>query len=701
MTSLEEKLRVWTAPRRGLPVRLPIEIERRDAVLGTEAPVTLGLAFGCLAANHPARGIQILDGAANDEQADQRLLAFDRPRVGVTGRLVLVLTRAEHESPWPESAPTGEHEAVNFALVSVERYARAGLQPQQADPAPVVPKESERLRRHAGSERDPGQPGAPRGGGHVRSSIIHRRSPVVSRNEWQGRHACGIRKEPQIVNVMDPILGLAINLPPRGSRDVLRALHAQLRAAILEGRLRPGLPLPATRALATALGVSRNTAVAAYDLLLSEGYLVARPGAGTYVADILPRLARSSASVDNSGADFRLAPFWRSPPAWPSASFGAPCRFDFRVGLPDKAAFPFQIWRRLSARALRALSRTQAAYAEPDGRPALRDAIAKHVSFVRAVAVQADDLVVTAGAQQAFDLLARILVTPGRTVVAVEDPGYPPLRAAFAAAGANLMAVPVDDEGLLVERLPAGTRVVCVTPSHQFPLGYAMSLSRRAALLDFAHAHGAVVIEDDYDGEFRYAGRPLDALQTLDRSGSVFYVGTFSKSLFPALRLGFVVVPPWARPALVAAKRLSDWHGPILAQDTLAAFIAEGHLARHIRKMRKIYGERRTTLIEAIARHCGDLLEPIPADSGLHLAATVAVPLRSTALVARAAEAGIGLYGLDRYAATEPTLNGLAFGYGMIEADRIDVAIGRLAELMRGRTVRATRKVAYRGEQKR
>ena len=479
---------------------------------------------------------------------------------------------------------------------------------------------------------------------------------------------------------MHPILELAITLPPKGSRELLRALHQQLRAAIFDGRLQPGLRLPATRVLAASLGVSRNTVIAAYDLLLSEGYAAVRPGSGAYVASMLPQPVDAIAASDR---DPRLAPIWRDIAATPGPARPASYRFDFRAGLPGTAAFPFPIWRRLSARALRGLSKAPSAYAEPEGRLSLREAIAKHISFARAVACRADDVVVTAGAQQAFDLLARILVIPGETVVALEDPGYPPLRAAFTASGAVIAAVPVDGEGLMVDRLPANARVICVTPSHQFPLGVAMPPRRRMALLEFAQSHGAVVIEDDYDGEFRFGGRPLDALRTLDRAGSAFYTGTFSKSLFPELRLGFVVAPPWARPALVRAKQLADWHSPVLAQDTLAAFIAEGHLARHIRKMRKIYGGRRAALLQALARHCGGLLEPIPAVAGLHLAAHLTAPIPVNDLVAKAVEAGIGVAPLDRVAATETSPRGLIFGYGMIEAEQIDEAIRRLAQAMK------------------
>jgi len=263
---------------------------------------------------------------------------------------------------------------------------------------------------------------------------------------------------------MDPVFEFPILLPPRDSRGLLRALHAQLRAAILDGRLKPGLRLPSTRRVAVAYGISRNTAVAAFDLLLSEGYLVTRRGSGAYVADALPQPVRRKVPPADAANDRRLNAFWRKPPAAFGDASAAPLRHDFRIGVPDVTRFPFDIWRRLSARALRALSRRRAAYAEPQGQPRLREAIARHVSFARAVACGSDDVIVTAGAQQAFDLIARILVTPGRTVVAIENPGYPPLRAAFAAAGAKLAPVRVDAQGLVVERLPHEARVVCVTP---------------------------------------------------------------------------------------------------------------------------------------------------------------------------------------------------------------------------------------------
>jgi GntR family transcriptional regulator/MocR family aminotransferase len=480
---------------------------------------------------------------------------------------------------------------------------------------------------------------------------------------------------------MEPVFGLPIRIPPRSSGERLRALHGQLRAAILAGRLQPGLRLPSTRSLADACGVARNTAMAAYDLLLSEGYLAARQGAGTYVADVLPDLKRRRAPRERrpSSSDRRLNDFWKSSAGSVDLPRPEPVRFDFRLGVPDIGRLPMDVWRRLSSRALRSYSKAPVGYDHSHGRPALREAIARYVSFTRAVACQADDITVTAGAQQAFDLIARILVTPGRTVVAVENPGYPPVRAALAAAGAKIVPVPVDEEGLVVERLPANAAVVCVTPSHQFPLGSAMSARRRAALLEFAHARDAVVIEDDYDAEFRFGERPLDALQTLDRTESVFYVGTFSKSLFPALRLGFAVAPPWARRALGAAKRCADSHSSPLVQEALAAFITEGHLARHVRRMRRIYGARRQVLLSGLREEFGRWLEPVPSVAGLHLAALAKGPVDMAALVESAREREVGVYSVDRFRVGKGGgAPGLVFGYGALDEKGIVAGLARL-----------------------
>ena len=480
---------------------------------------------------------------------------------------------------------------------------------------------------------------------------------------------------------MEPIFELPIFLPSKRSGGLLRSVHVQLRDGIVDGRLQPGLKLPPSRQLASMLGVSRNTVMAAYDLLVSEGYLVGCAGDGTYVTDIRRAPQRPSAPQHKDRPDRRIAPFWRKY-STPSAPAGAASfRYDFRTGYPDIKRFPFDIWRRLSGRAARALSQ-DSANDEPQGRVSLREAVAKHVSFARAVACKSDDIVIVNGTRDALNLIARVLVTPGETRVVVEDPVFPPLRNSFAAAGAQILPVPVDAEGLVVERLPVDARVICVSPSHQFPMGVPMSARRRAALLDFARTFNAVVVEDDYDSEFRIEGRPLDALQTLDRGEHVLYVGTFSKSLFPTIRIGFVAVPPWARNALVAAKSISDGYTAVHAQETLAAFIAEGHLARHVRKMRRLYAERHTVLLQALLHHCADVLQPLPANAGVHLAAELIVPRNGRRIAKAARSAGICVDSLERYGSLQGAPSGLAFGYGLIEAEDIEPGIRNLAQFI-------------------
>jgi GntR family transcriptional regulator/MocR family aminotransferase len=477
---------------------------------------------------------------------------------------------------------------------------------------------------------------------------------------------------------MEPLLPIGIHLPERGRRTLLHDLHRQLRSAIVEGRLRPGLRLPSTRSIAEGYGVSRNTAVAAYDLLLSEGYIVARRGSGTQVAVTLPKATSVPATGKaRSSKTQRVVPFWRSARTASNEDAPAAPGWAFRLGLPDAESFPVEVWRRLSIRASRSMRTAEGLETNLQGLAALREAIAGHVSFTRAVACAPEDIIVTAGAQQAFDLLARVLVVPRRTCVALEDPGYPPLRAAFEAACGKVVAVPVDHDGLIVDKLPRNADIVCVTPSHQFPLGCVLSAQRRAELLDFAQSRDGVIIEDDYDGEFRYTDRPLDALQTLDRQESVFYVGTFSKSLLPTLRLGYVVAPPWARAPLLAAKAVSEGSCCGLTQGILALLITGGHLARHVRKMQPIYGHRRQILLDTLHRDLSRWLEPMPSAAGLHVAAALKVPLNDKAVEAAALRQGIGVRALSAFSSRRGSPTGLAFGFGAISDS--DIAQGLVA----------------------
>lgn len=481
---------------------------------------------------------------------------------------------------------------------------------------------------------------------------------------------------------MEPLLGLPIDLSRRRSRPLLRSLHSQLRAAILDGRLKPGVRLPSTRTLALACRVSRNTTVAAYDLLLSEGYVAARRGSGTVVAQSLPQAAKDRSSASRRRYGRQLNPYWRGR-ALPVGDLPSPPpRYDFQVGVPHVAGFPYAIWRRLAGRVDRSLRDGRLQAAEPRGQPALRAAIAQHVSYSRAVACDPAAIVVTAGAQQAFDLLARVLTTPNRTTVALENPGYPPVGAAFAAQGARLAMIPVDGEGLLVERLPPQARVVCVTPSHQFPLGAVLSARRRTALIDWCAQRGSVVLEDDYDSEFRFADRPLDALQTLDRAQSVFYLGTFSKTLLPELRLGYIVAPRWALAALIAAKQIADGHCSALTQATVALLIREGHLARHVRRMQRLYAQRRAVLMEGLQSGCGQWLEILPSVAGLHVAARLRAGREEAQVLAQALAAGVGVKSLRGYYTAKPSAPGLIFGYGNIAEQDIVEGIKRLRSIL-------------------
>lgn len=500
-------------------------------------------------------------------------------------------------------------------------------------------------------------------------------------------------KAPGTGKSVEPILPLRLTLPARSSGLLVRSLHEQLRTAIRDGRLQPGLQLPPTRSLARALRIARNTALAAYHGLLSEGYLVARRGAGTFVADVRGRFIPSPPTRQLRGRA-ALSKRWLRPPAFFSPEQRS-YRYNFAVGTPDIASLPFETWARCARRATRGLRKADLIGGDTAGRAALRHAIAQHVSFARAIACEPNDIIVTAGAQQAFDLLARVLVTPRRTVVALEEPCYPPLRHVMQIAGARIATAPVDEEGLVVDRVSSDARIVCVTPSHQFPLGYPLSIARRAALLRFARKHRATVIEDDYDGEYHFGGGPLDALKTLDHDERVFYVGTFSKSLFPALRLGYIVAPSWARPALIAAKTLVDRHCSIEAQDTLAAFITEGHLARYVRKMTRIYAERRTALLTALARHCRALVLPMHCVAGLHISAELLVPTSAQHIVEGAERRGLKLQAVSRYASGKDPINAVALGYGAIGAHEIDAGISLFAEVARETDTRARERSAH------
>ena len=400
-----------------------------------------------------------------------------------------------------------------------------------------------------------------------------------------------------------------------GRKDLSGEIYRQVRRAIVHRRLRPGDRLPPSRELARELAVARGTVTAAYERLAAEGFVAFRQGAGTFVSELGAQAERDSSAHRSSGV---LQPrrIWQSI-SLPTA-FEKPARFDFRSGLGDASLFPETEWRRAVTRALRSSTTTAGVYESSAGRRDLRAAIVRYIGISRSVEASADDVVITNGTQQALDLVARVLLAPG-DAIAVEDPGYGPPRALFKALGLRVVGVPVDREGLIVDALPPGVRAVYVTPSHQYPLSVTLTMPRRHALLAWAEQNNAAIIEDDYDSEFRFGGRPLEPLQTLDANGRVVYVGSFSKSMLPTLRLGFLVTPPSLREALHKAKFVSDWHSPTLMQAALARFIDDGAFARHVRRMTAVYRVRHEMLTDALSRNFADLLELVPSTTGLHL----------------------------------------------------------------------------------
>ncbi len=482
-----------------------------------------------------------------------------------------------------------------------------------------------------------------------------------------------------------------------GGAPLHRQLYDQLRATILGGGLGPGDRLPSTRALARELGVARNTVLAAFDELLAEGYLVGAIGSGTFVSPVLPDALLGADGEPRATESKVLAP----APDLPTLSCrGAALaalsrprgggRRAFMPGLPAFEAFPFELWARLLARPWRRPARHQLAYGDPAGDPDLRAAIAAYLRAFRSLSCTADQVIVVSGAQNGLDLVARLLLDPGDTAL-IEEPSYPGLRGALVGAGAEIISAQVDLEGLDVaagERWAPNARLVCVTPSHQFPLGVTMSLGRRLALLDWATRAGAWIVEDDYDSEYRYAGRPLAALQGLDRSGCVIYVGSFSKVLFPSLRLGYLVVPPTLAEPFRRARAALDDHPSSVAQRALAWFILDGHFAAHVRRTRRLYAARREALISAAQGHLSDLLAVRPSEAGMHLVADLAPGLarRMTdrQAAARADAAGISAPALSQYYAWPGTPQALLLGFAAVPADEIGPAAERLAAVLAG-----------------
>lgn len=473
-------------------------------------------------------------------------------------------------------------------------------------------------------------------------------------------------------------------------------LYRGLRDAILSGALPPESRVPSTRDLALSEGVARNTALRVYEKLLSEGYLVQRRGAGTFVAPELPAVTRlhptpaapsaPPAPPRLSRRGQRLVPL--AQVSW--APVTPPVVVDFRYGPTALDDFPRQIWRRLLSRAARETTAPHLDYGAPAGLPELREAICEYLTHARAVSCQPEQIIVVHGSQQALALTSEVLLDPGDRVL-VEEPGYPGATIAFWAAGATVVPGAIGPEGLDVRALGTSMRKVrlaYVTPSHQFPTGVIMTLARRLSLLEWAASTGAWIFEDDYDSEFRYGVRPVESLQGLDRQERVVYAGTFSKVLFPSLRLGYLVVPPPLVDPFRAAKALADTGTGGLEQRALARFIRDGHFERHLRRARAGNGQRRATLVAALQDHLGDQVEVLGANAGLHVMLRLRnVPLADESeLIADAERAGVRVYSPVRFYAAprdRPEAE-LLLGYASLSLGQIRRGVARLADVLSG-----------------
>ena len=474
-------------------------------------------------------------------------------------------------------------------------------------------------------------------------------------------------------------------------RGAAKPLHRQIydafRTMIVERSLQAGQQMPSTRALASELGISRIPVLGAYSQLLAEGYFESRPGAGTFVSALFreqpPSFERPRAAAPAGSGPRMIARRCDSLPSregapWTSGA-GA-----FSVGQLAFEQFPYQIWASLVSRHARRARATSLNYGSPMGLREFRETLAGYLRTARALRCDAEQIMVVSGSQQALDLSTRVLVDPGSPVW-IEEPTYDWMRQTLRLAGCRLVPVPVDGEGVDVARgirLCRKARAAYVTPSHQYPLGVTMSAARRLQLLDWARGSGAWIVEDDYDSEYRYGSMPIASLQGLDHDSRVIYIGTFSKTLFPSLRLGYMVIPPDLVDRFAAVRRAADLCPPHFQQAVLTDFIGEGHFARHIRRTRLLYSERREALVDAIRREFGPRLEILGAQAGMHLVVTLPQGLSDREIAMRAAEVNLWLWPLSASYTGKNVRQGFILGFGSTAVTEIPRAVDRLRKVL-------------------
>jgi GntR family transcriptional regulator/MocR family aminotransferase len=476
--------------------------------------------------------------------------------------------------------------------------------------------------------------------------------------------------------------------PRKDGQELWRWLYTELRSAIMDGRLKSGARLPSTRNLAAQYGIARATVVAAFQQLQDEGFVSSEVSAGTFVVPApgwelaTPARRRSSRRVISKATIAkRTQTLLKTTSLLPAShSLGKA----FRGYEPAIDLFPVELWARIAARVYRKAPRSLYGQGDPSGYPPLRRAIAEYVGHSRGVRCSAEQIIVTSGAQQALDLLGRVLLDPGDEVW-MEDPGYPGALRALQAAGARVVPIPVDKDGIDVARgmksSPAA-RVVYVTPANQFPLCTAMSAERRVELLSWAARAGAWIIEDEYDAEYRYSGKPIASLHSIDKSGSVIYVGTFTKMLFNALRIGFIVVPEHLVEAFRITRSFMDRHAPTLDQAVLAEFINDGHFGHHVRKMRQVYSDRSQLLTEEANRRLAGLLDVEKAQSGMRTVGWIKTSVTETVLTQRAQELGLEVVPMSSYVNRYEQRPALTLGFAGCSASEIKRGVSVLEAIL-------------------
>lgn len=487
-----------------------------------------------------------------------------------------------------------------------------------------------------------------------------------------------------------------VKLDGRKKRPMFRQIYDSIRNAILEGRLNKGFALPSSRELATELGVSRMTVVSAYDQLTAEGYLTSAVGRGTFVSEQLPE--------EHQLVRFKPVPTGNDEPIQPGGPYlsktgrqylsekrslpdflGGSLK-PFRPGIPALDQFPIETWSKISRRRWKQFSAEDLSYGHPAGYLPLRKSIAEYVQAFRGVRCDHSQVMVLSGTQQAIDVTSRLVISPGDDVL-FENPGYRTARSAIVANGANIVPMPIDEDGARIDegiRRSPKARLAYVTPSHQFPMGVTLSIERRMELIDWAQRNKSIIIEDDYDSEYRYAQRPIPSLQGLDRSDRTVYIGSFSKVVFPALSIGYAVVPKGLIDAFETALAIVGRPPSILDQIILNDFISEGHFGRHLRRMRKVHQERRTALVDALDEYLGDQLQIVGSDAGLHCTARLPQNQDAAVIAQRIREQRVAIRDISEYeiagTALNERTNGLIFGFACAPPAKIRSAVRTIME---------------------